>query len=200
MKKRIYKGFIKKYQNVYLFITILFISGFLMGIFLSKYMELSDTNTLTSFINVITTSMDKYQYFVNEFFIGIVFILFVFLLGTSIIGIPLISLIIFSKGLQIGFSCTLFLATYQFKGILGICLTLFPQLLFDTLATFIISASAIQLSMYLMYSCISNQKIDSKKLLNNVLNDISISFIIVFIGSYLKATIVIELFKLFKLL
>lgn len=171
-----------------------------MGLYLSQYMELSDTKNLTSFINHVISQSDKYPYFVNEFFMGILFILFVFLLGTSIIGIPFISFVIFSKGLQIGFSCALFIATYHFKGLLGICLTLLPQLFFDTIATFIIAAGAIQFSMYLMYSILSNEKPDIKKLCNNVLNDIFISFVIIFISSYLKATIVIELFKLFNLL
>ena len=60
--------------------------------------------------------MDQYSFFINQFFLGIVLIVVVFLFGTSLAGIPIISFIVFTKGVQIGFSCALFLYTYQFKG------------------------------------------------------------------------------------
>ncbi len=86
------------------------------------------------------------------------------------------------------------------KGIVGILITLLPQVLMDLLATFLISACAIQLSMYLIYSCSNRERLDFKRLINSVLNDIFISFVIVLIGSYLKATVVMELIRLFNLM
>lgn len=79
-------------------------------------------------------------------------------------------------------------------------MTLFPQVFFDLLATFLISASAIQLSMYLIYATSNREKLDFRKLTNSVLNDILICFIILLIGSYLKSTLVIECIKLFNLM
>ncbi len=144
--------------------------------------------------------MEKYDYFISQFFMGILFVIVVFTLGTSIMGIPFISFVVFSKGLQIGFSSALFICTYHMKGIVGILLTLLPQVLFDVLTTYLISASAIQLSMYIIYSCSTRERLSLKKLLNSVLNDILICFLFVFISSYLKSTLVIEFIKLFNLL
>ena len=93
-----------------------------------------------------------------------------------------------------------FVATYQMKGIVGILLTLLPQVVFDLLATFLISASAIQLSMYIVYSCTNRERLDFRKLFNTVLNDIFICFLIMLVGAYLKSTIVIEFIKLFNLM
>lgn len=199
-KKHLYKGLLRKYKNVYLFILILVASGFLMGIFLSNYIDMSDTAHLSSYLTTVNEGVDQYAYFVNQFFLGILFVLFVFLLGTSIIGIPIVSFIAFTKGLQIGFSCALFVYTYQLKGIVGIILTLLPQVVFDLLATFLISASAIQLSMYIIYSCTNREKLDFKKLCNSVLNDVFISFILILIASYIKSTVVIEFIRLFNLM
>lgn len=195
-----YQGFLHKYKQVYLYISILVVVGFCMGIFLSNYIDVKDTANLSAYLTTVNDGVDKYDYFVNQFFIGILFILFVFLLGTSIIGIPVVSFITFTKGLQIGFSCALFVCTYQMKGIVGILLTLLPQVIMDLLATFLISASAIQLSMYLIYSCTNRERLDFKKLFNSVLNDIFIAFIIILIGAYLKSTLVIELIKIFNLM
>ncbi len=199
-KKHVYQGLLRKYKNVYLFILILVVSGFLMGIFLSNYIDMSDTAHLSSYLTTVNEGVDKYAYFVNQFFLGILFVLFVFLLGTSIIGIPIVSFIAFTKGLQIGFSCALFVYTYQLKGIVGIVLTLLPQVIFDLLATFLISACAIQLSMYIIYSCTNREKLDFKKLCNSVLNDIFIAFILILIASYIKSTVVIEFIRIFNLI
>lgn len=199
-KQRRYHGFLKKYQNVYLYIAILVGCGLCMGIILSNYIDINDIHNLSSYLTTIDSHVNKYDYFISQFFTGILFILFVFLLGTSVAGIPIISFVVFTKGLQIGFSCALFVATYQMKGIVGILLTLLPQVFFDLLATFLISASAIQLSMYIVYSCTNRERLDFHKLFNTVLNDIFICFLIMLIGAYLKSTIVIEFIKLFNLM
>lgn len=199
-KKRIYHGFFKKYHNVYLYIAILVGCGAVMGMILSNFIDVNDAKHLSSYLTTIDQGVNKYDYFVSQFFTGIVFILFVFLLGTSVIGIPIISFIVFTKGLQIGFSCALFVCTYQLKGVVGILLTLLPQVAFDLIATFLIAASAIQLSMYIVYSTTNRERLDFKKLANTVLNDIFICFLIILIGSYLKSTVVIEFIKLFNLI
>lgn len=195
-----YQGFFRKYHNVYLYLCILVGCGMLMGAIVSNFIDVSDMKNLSSYLTTIDAGVNRYDYFVNQFFTGILFILFVFLLGTSIAGIPIISFIAFTKGLQIGFSCALFVCSFQLKGIAGIIMTLLPQVVFDLIATFLISASAIQLSMYLVYSCTNRERLDFRKLANSVLNDIIICFIIILIGSYLKSTVVIECIKLFNLM
>lgn len=200
MKKKAYQGFLKKYHNVYLFITILITCGFLMGIMLSKIIDVNDVKSLTSYLTTMDSAAGTYELFVSQFFNGIMFILFVFLLGTSLAGIPIISLIVFTKGMQIGFSCALFVYSYHLKGIAGIVLTLFPQVLMDLFATYLICASAIQLSMYIIYSTTNRHRLNFKQLFNSILNDIFICFIIVLAGSYLKSTLVIQLIKLFNLM
>ena len=199
-KKHHYLGFLKKYQNVYLYIAILVGCGLCMGIILSNYIDVNDIQNLSAYLTTIDSNVNKYDYFISQFFLGILFILFVFLLGTSIAGIPIISFVVFTKGLQIGFSCALFVATYQMKGIVGILLTLLPQVVFDLLATFLISASAIQLSLYIVYSCTNRERLVFRKFFNTVLNDIFICFLIMLVGAYLKSTIVIEFIKLFNLM
>lgn len=71
---------------------------------------------------------------------------------------------------------------------------------FDVLALYLISASAIQCSMYICYSTTNREKLDLRKLMNNLLNDIFICFLLVLAGSYLKATLGIEFIKLFNLI
>ena len=193
-------SFIHRYSHVYIFITILVISGFLMGFFAFRYINAADIEQLSSILTTVPEDMDQYSFFINQFFLGIVLIVVVFLFGTSLAGIPIISFIVFTKGVQIGFSCALFLYTYQFKGVLGIILTLVPQVLFDVLALYLISASALQCSMYICYSTTNRERLDLKKLMNYLLNDIFVCFLLVLAGSYLKATLGIEFIRLFNLM
>ncbi|WP_416324847.1 stage II sporulation protein M [[Eubacterium] hominis] len=197
MKQRIYHGFFRKYRNVYLFIAILLVAGFAAGLYFSKTIDINDMKNFTSYLNSMS---DNATSFSGQFLSGILFILFVFFLGTSIIGIPFISFIVFTKGMQIGFSCALFVYTYQLKGIAGIILTLFPQVLVDCLATFLISASAIQLSMYLIISCSNKERLDFRKLADSILNDLIICFLIVIVEAYIKADLMIQLVNLFNLI
>ena len=193
-------SFIRKYRHVYIFISVLVVSGFLVGCYGSRFIESSDIETLSSLLTTIPENVEAYGYFINQFFLGIVLIVVVFLFGTSLAGIPIISFIVFSKGVQIGFSCALFVCTYQFKGILGIFLTLVPQVFFDLLALYLISASVIQCSMYICYSTTNRERLDIRKLMNSLLNDIIICFLLVLVGSYLKSTLGIEFIKLFNLM
>ncbi len=199
-KKYRQHSFIHKYRHVYLFVSILVLGGFMMGCFGMSFIETSDIEDLSSLLTILPENVDQYRFFIQQFFLGIVLIILVFLFGTSLIGIPIISFIVFTKGVQIGFSCALFICSYQLKGLIGIFLTLLPQVIFDILALFLISASAIQCSMYICYSTTNRERLDLKKLMNSLLNDIFFSFLLVLIGSYLKATLGIEFIKLFNLM
>lgn len=174
--------------------------GFLMGCFGSNLIGSSDVEALSSLLTILPENVEQYPFFINQFFFGILLIIVVFIFGTSLVGIPIISFIVFTKGVQIGFSCALFICSYQLKGLIGIFLTLVPQVIFDLLALYLISASAIQCSMYICYSTTNRERLDLKKLMNSLLNDIFLCFLFVLIGSYLKATLGIECIKLFNLM
>ena len=198
--KKMLRFLFQKYQNVYLFITILMVSGALAGLLFSTFINVHDISQFSSYLNAVNASIDKYAFFLDQFGSGIAFVGVLFLLGTSIIGMPFLSFIIFSKGLQIGFSCALFIYAYQLKGIVGIFIALLPQVLFDVAGSLLASACAIQLSLHLMHTATSKDRLDLRKLFNYILSDVCIVCIIVLLGAYVKSTLVIELIRLFNLL
>ena len=92
--KRRYKhrsSFIHKYHHVYIFITILVVSGFVMGCIGSRFIEASDIESLSSLLTTVGEDVEAYRFFINQFFLGIVLIVIVFLFGTSLAGIPIIA-------------------------------------------------------------------------------------------------------------
>ena len=79
MKRKLHRhSFIHRYRHVYIFISILVISGFLMGCFASRYISASDIEQLSSILTTVPEDMDQYSFFINQFFLGIVLIVVVF--------------------------------------------------------------------------------------------------------------------------
>ena len=60
-------SFIHRYRHVYIFITILVISGFLMGCFASRYINAADIEQLSSILTTVPEDMDQYSFFINQF-------------------------------------------------------------------------------------------------------------------------------------
>lgn len=184
--------------NILIYFNILLISGLVLGLYLSKYININDTNGLNSYLSVMMDGLNPNNYFVSQFMIGTITILLVTLLGTSICGFPLISFFIFSKGMQIGFSCILFLLTYSYKGILGIIIVFIPEILIDIIALYIASQASLYLSLSMIHSVTTTTIMPLKNKINIMLNVILVSILLIFVSSYFKSTIGIELIKIFK--
>ena len=75
MKRKLHHySFIRKYRHVYIFISVLVVSGFLVGCYGSRFIESSDIETLSSLLTTIPENVEAYGYFINQFFLGIVLI------------------------------------------------------------------------------------------------------------------------------
>lgn len=183
---------------IFLYFMILIVSGFIMGIFLSKYIDTNDTFSINNYLSVLINDAQSKEYFVSQFMIGTFSIFTVVLFGTSLFGIPLISLLIYSKGVQIGFSCALFIVAYSFKGILGILIVFIPQTLIDLLSFYMITHFCLLFSMNLVHCSISTSVIPLKIRINKLLNILIFCFILIIVSSYLKSTLGIQLIKIFK--
>lgn len=142
------------------------------------------------FVSTLVIPDDVVQYFIQQTLINGLFCCVIAFLGFSILGIPLIQLTVFLKGFQIGFQASLFLLTYKTQGILGIVMTLIPQILFDLAAVIVISIASIQLSGKLI-SMIheSNVKYTFMKLLSRMMSDLLFSLSFVFVSSFIKSTL-----------
>ena len=177
------------HKNAYLFFTILLLGGIFTGMVLVEQLETTESNYFLTYL--LEPMSDKQEYFRVQFTTNMLIILTIFLLGFSLIGIPFIAFFIFTKGVQIGLSASLFIMAYEWKGILGIILTLIPQIAFDLLAYYLISIVAYEMSYSFLRVVIdANSTIRFKKLFSYSFNDLLIASIIIYISCYLKVTIV----------
>lgn len=184
--------------HMMLFFMILLVFGFAMGLFLSKYIDIADKDSLNTYMSVLIDTANPNDFFLSQFMIGTLSIVLVVLLGTSLCGFPLISFLIYTKGVQIGFSCALFVLSYSYKGILGIMMVFLPQTFLDIVAFYVTTHFCLYFSMNLVHATITSATIPLKSKLNKLLNLLFVSFFLIFVSSYFKSTLGIELIRLFE--
>ena len=110
------------------------------------------------FVNVNMSDVEQQEFFFRQFFLSLAILFMIFFSSFSLLGILKVSFLTFTKGVQIGFSCLLFLYTYEIKGILGIIMVLIPQVVFDVLYISVLSYGAIDYSYHLLYESGSGTK------------------------------------------
>lgn len=188
----------QNYKNQMIFILILLIGGILVGIFGSKLLDMEILNQLDVILIPMNDSYDLYSTFIFQFSLQILYIFIVLILGTSLLGTILISFLLFTKGFQIGLTCMMFIYTYEMKGILGIILTLIPQVIFDMLPIIIIALFSIEMSNRILYTSMNAHKLKLSNELNQGLNYLIYSILTALISSFLKVTLIVMLIRFFN--
>lgn len=188
----------QNYKNQMIFILILLIGGILIGIIGSKLLDMEVLNQLDVILIPMNDSYDLYSTFIFQFVLQIIYILVILVLGTSLFGSILIAFLLFTKGFQIGLTCMMFIYTYELKGILGIILTLIPQVFIDIIPIIIISIFSIEMSNRILYACMNHYKLKIENELNQGLNYLIFSIISALISSFLKVTLIVMLIRFFN--
>lgn len=188
----------KKMNTQILFIFIILFGGSFIGIIATKFINHEYLNQLDGILLPLNETYDLYSTFIFQFTLQFTYILIILILATSILGTIFISLILFTKGFQIGLTCMMFIYTYELKGILGIILTLIPQVILDISPIIIIALFSIESSNHILYSCTNGIKLKISNELNKGLNYTLSSIFAAFITSFLKVTIIIMLIRFFN--
>lgn len=188
-----------KYSRALEFTVILLACGILVGCLLSKWINQEDIESLSSaFLATIVESSDLSSSINTQCVSNCLFLLLLFALGFSLWGIPIIAFILFSKGVQVGFSCVLYLAAYNIKGIIGILCTLLPQILLDTIAMVLVAVVSIELSWNLLRcACLKDTRIRLLDIMNQKLNTLLLSLILLILSSWIKSIILLKLMEWF---
>lgn len=188
----------KLYENQLIFIYLMLLGGCVSGVLGSMILSHESLSQLDVFLIPVSENIQTYETFLSVFFIQVLFVFCIALVGTSLMGLFILAFVLFVKGIQAGMTCMMFIFTYQLKGVLGIGLTLIPQLILDLLPILIIAVFAIDCSSHIMYACVNHTKLNIKNELNKGLNHLIVAFVCVLICSYLKATLIIGLIRFFN--
>ena len=157
MKKKMYQSVVathfREHSSIYLFVIVLFLMGVIFGAIVVNSLTFSQKEDLAYYLSQffgevsngkVAASKDVFaqSLFDNSKFIGMMGIL-----GISIIGLPVILIVLFMKGLVIGFTVGFLVNQMGWNGFLLSFVSVLPQN-FIIIPVFIITATvAVSISL-----------------------------------------------------
>jgi stage II sporulation protein M len=157
MKKKMYQSVVathfREHSSIYLFVVVLFLMGVIFGAIVVNSLTFSQREDLAYYLSQffgevsngkVAASKDVFaqSLFDNSKFIGMMGIL-----GISIIGLPVILIVLFMKGLVIGFTVGFLVNQMGWNGFLLSFVSVLPQN-FIIIPVFIITATvAVSISL-----------------------------------------------------
>lgn len=160
MRKRLSSNLItrhlQEHSSIYLFLMVLFLMGIIFGAIMVNSLSDHQKEDLFYYLNqffgqveegAMVSSQDllKLSFLHNLKFAGLIWIL-----GVSIIGLPLIFVLLFIKGIVVGFSVGFFVNQMGWHGLLLAFGSLLPQNLFIIPAFIFVAACSVSLSIKLI--------------------------------------------------
>lgn len=170
LSKNIFINHLREHITIYTFMVILFITGIIFGAIIVNSMNFIQKQDLffhlEQFFGQIATQkiMSHSDIFKQSFFYHLKYLLFLFILGISIIGLPLIWILLFLKGLVIGFTVGFIVNQLGMNGLLLAALSVAPQNLL--IIPIYIGAS----SLAMIFSLILLEKLFAKRISQSIVH------------------------------
>ncbi|WP_087971594.1 stage II sporulation protein M [Oceanobacillus rekensis] len=124
---------IKNHSTIYLFMIILFLTGIIFGAVIVNSMDFIQKQDLFFYLErffvQITegVTIEKKDIFWQSFVYHAKYLILIFVLGLSVIGLPLVWVLLFVKGMVVGFSVGFIVNQLGLKGLLLSSLSIAPQ-------------------------------------------------------------------------
>lgn len=185
---------IRKNKTSLLFFLGLALIGVLAGSLFFLTLRDSDQilvkDYIESFINTIRDSKLLYlDTLKNACFSNVIYSFLIFVLGISVIGIPIIVLCHFIKSFIIGFSLSIFIYTYGFKGILFSLIYFIPNFFYLIVYT-VLCLFAIKISILLNSLIFSKNKVDIKNTSSKYVTYYALVLIFILFNSLIETFLV----------
>jgi stage II sporulation protein M len=137
MKKRLYQSdaasYFREHSSIFLFVVVLFLMGVIFGAIVVNSMSITQKEDLFYYLSQffgeisngkVASSNDLFlqSFFHNSKFIGLMWIL-----GISIIGVPIILILLFLKGMVVGFTVGFLVSQMGWNGFMLAFASILPQ-------------------------------------------------------------------------
>jgi stage II sporulation protein M len=150
MKKRLYQSnaasYFREHSSIFLFIIVLFLMGVIFGAIVVNSMSITQKEDLFYYLSQFFGQVsdgkvaDNQDLFFQSFFHNSKFIGLMWVLGISIIGLPVILILLFLKGMVVGFTVGFLVSQMGWHGFLLAFVSILPQNLI-IIPVFILMAS-----------------------------------------------------------
>ncbi|MFZ3577091.1 stage II sporulation protein M [Virgibacillus sp. DJP39] len=183
---------VKKYATIYLFMLVLFLTGVIFGAVIVNSMSFIQKQDLFFYLERFFEQIAGSQEFDNEeilkdsFYYHAKYLVLLFILGLSVVGLPIIWILLFLKGLVVGFSVGFIVNRLSLEGLLLASLSIAPQNLV------IIPIYLIAGSLSMIFSLTLLNKLFSRRLSKPLVKPLSqyvIVFVLLLAGALLAALI-----------
>jgi len=124
---------VREHASMYLFTIVLFLMGVIFGAIVVNSLNLSQKQDLyyylTQFFGQVAKGQfaSEYDMFQQSYFHNLQYIGFMWVLGISIIGLPLILVLLFLKGVVVGFTVGFLVNQMGWQGFLLSFVSVMPQ-------------------------------------------------------------------------
>ncbi len=195
---------IKKEKNILIFILITFFLGLILGSLFINFITEDDKKLLVeqlelflSNVKNLTKDVFGIKVFSGEILNNGFQLFIIFVLGISMIGLPVVIIIMFFKGFMLGTTLATIILKYQFKGIIGSFLYVFPCYIFNIIIYIFISFFAVHASIKFLKALFKKDNLNFKSFFGRYLLSFIISMFFMFIVCLLDAYLTPVLLKLF---
>lgn len=195
---------IKKEKNILIFILITFFLGLILGSLFINFITEDDKKLLVeqlelflSNVKNLTKDVFGIKIFSGEILNNGFQLFIIFVLGISMIGLPVVIIIMFFKGFMLGTTLATIILKYQFKGIIGSFLYVFPCYIFNIIIYIFISFFAVHASIKFLKALLKKDNLNFKSFFGRYLLSFIISMFFMFIVCLLDAYLTPVLLKLF---
>ncbi|MFJ5715656.1 stage II sporulation protein M [Neobacillus sp. NPDC093127] len=157
MKKRLYQSnaasYFREHSSIFLFIVVLFLMGVIFGAIVVNSMSITQKEDLFYYLSQffgqvsdgkVTEDNDLFlqSFLHNSKFIGLIWVL-----GVSIIGLPVILILLFIKGMVVGFTVGFLVSQMGWNGFMLAFVSILPQNLIIIPVFILMAAFSVIFSM-----------------------------------------------------
>ncbi|CAH2716379.1 Stage II sporulation protein M [Neobacillus rhizosphaerae] len=150
MKKRLYQSdaasYFREHSSIFLFIVVLFLMGVIFGAIVVNSMSITQKEDLFYYLSQFFGQVsdgkvsEDSDLFLQSFSHNSKFIGLMWILGISIIGLPVILILLFIKGMVVGFTVGFLVSQMGWHGFMLAFVSIMPQNLI-TIPVFILMAA-----------------------------------------------------------
>ncbi|MBU5466323.1 stage II sporulation protein M [Virgibacillus sp. MSJ-26] len=178
-KRNVAINHVKEHATVYVFMIILFLTGIIFGAILVNSMNFVQKQDLFFYLERFFlqiqegNSIEKNEVFKSSFFYHAKYLFLLLILGLSVIGLPIVWILLFLKGLVVGFSVGFLVNQIGLKGFFLAALSIAPQNIL-TIPLYIVAGS-----FAMIFSLTLLNKLFSRKISKPIIQPL-IQYLVIF--------------------
>jgi stage II sporulation protein M len=160
MKKQIYQNaaanYFREHSSIFLFIIVLFLMGVIFGAIVVNSMSFTQKQDLFYYLSQFFGEVSDGKVaptndlFIQSFLHNSKFIALIWILGISIIGLPVILILLFLKGMVVGFTVGFLVSQLSWKGFMLALVSILPQNIIIIPVFIIMAALSVSFSMIMI--------------------------------------------------